>query len=89
MKDKDLEILKLEVERLKIIEGFLRTLAIIILTTGAGIGTLMHWLDVSKDWIMYILSLLVIVFLVFGIIFVNVLIKLNVELRKVKEQWNF
>ncbi len=35
---KELELKKLEIEKIKIKEGFLRTLAFILLTIGAGMG---------------------------------------------------
>ena len=40
--DKELEFKKLEIEKLKIKEGLFRTLVLIVLTVGAGLGAVIY-----------------------------------------------
>ncbi len=46
---KELEIKKLKIEKLKALEGIIRTVVIAILTIGAGIGTLIFQILVEKE----------------------------------------
>lgn len=40
--DKEIELKKLEIEKLKVKEGLFRTIVLIILTAGAGFGTVLY-----------------------------------------------
>ena len=79
---REIELKKLEIERLKVREGFIRTLAIILLTIGAGIGTGLRIINVPKGWYIGIVSLLGIAFLIIGVIFIFEIINFK---RKIKE----
>ncbi len=82
----EIELKKIEVEKLKMLESYLRTLLISVLTLGAGIGTLSHWINVSKEWLFYLLVLLTLTFIVFSSIFISVLIRFNRRLKEL-EKW--
>ncbi|WP_029521242.1 hypothetical protein [Persephonella sp. IF05-L8] len=59
---KEIEVKKLEIEKLKIKEGLARTVLILILTVGAGIGTLAKIVNIPKIWYEVVFIFLLVVF---------------------------
>ena len=83
---KDIEIKKLEIEKAKILEGYFRTLAFMLLSIGAGIGTVSKILKISQDWWMYIISILGFTFILIALAFLSVWQKLNKKIKEM-EKW--
>ena len=79
---KEIELKKLEIEKLKLLESYFKTLAFIILTIGAGLGTLLRLLYPNIFTIKFLLVILLTVFIVFVIPFVMVWIKLQKYLKR-------
>ena len=79
---KEIELKKLEVEKAKIIESYFRTLAIIVLTTGAGIGTLIQVIYPDILTKKLLLIVLLTMFFIFAFSFGFIWLKLQ---RKMKE----
>ncbi len=79
---KEVELKKLEIEKAKIIEGYFRTLAIIVLTTGAGIGTLIQVIYPGTLTKKLLLIVLLTIFFIFAFSFGFIWLKLQ---RKIKE----
>ena len=80
---KELEIKKLELEKAKVLEGLLRTIAIMLLTMGAGIGTLMQKLypdEIKK----FLLVILISLFIAFTILFIFIWIRLEKIIKELK-----
>ena len=80
---KELEIKKLELEKAKVLEGLLRTIAIMLLTIGAGIGTLMQKLypdEIKK----FLLVILISLFIAFTILFIFIWIRLEKIIKELK-----
>lgn len=81
---KELEIKKLELEKAKVLEGLLRTIAIMLLTMGAGIGTLMQKLypdEIKK----FLLIILITLFIAFTILFIFIWIRLEKIIKELKK----
>lgn len=81
---KELEIKKLELEKAKVLEGILRTIAIMLLTIGAGIGTLMQKLypdEIKK----FLLIILITLFIAFTILFIFIWIRLEKIIKELKK----
>jgi len=83
---KELELKKLEIEKLKIRESFIRTLSIILLTIGAGIGTILNIINIPKSWYITIVIMLAIVFAVIGLIFIIEVGKFKRHIKEL-EKW--
>ena len=84
---KELEIKKLELEKAKVLEGLLRTIAIMLLTMGAGIGTLMQKLypnEIKK----FLLVILISLFIAFTILFIFIWIRLEKIIKELK-RWMY
>ncbi len=67
---KEIELKKLEIERLKIKEGLFRTLVIALLTVGAGFGTVLYKqysLKTVNNFALVILGTVLIVFFIIAI----------------------
>ena len=79
---KELELKKLEIEKAKVLEGLLRTITIMLLTIGAGIGTLIQNLYSDKNLKSFLLVFLATVFIVYSLVFIFVWIRLE---KKIKE----
>ena len=86
MEGKNIEEKKLEIEKLKVKEGFIRTLAIILLTVGAGIGTGIKVLGIPKIWYEYVIALLGVVFFIIGTIFIFEVIDFKRKNKEI-ERW--
>ncbi len=71
---KEIELKKLEIEKLKIKEGLARTVLILILTVGAGIGTLAKIVNIPKIWYEVVFIFLLVVFLIFSTYFLIIVI---------------
>ncbi len=85
---KEIELKKLEIEKLKIKEGLARTVLILVLTVGAGIGTLSKVIKIPLLWYEVVFILLLIVFVGFSLYFLVILISIRKELKEF-EQWNY
>ncbi len=79
---RELELKKLEIEKAKILESYFRTLAIIVLTIGAGIGTLIQVIYPEVFTKKLLLIGLLVVFFIFAFSFGFIWLKLQ---RKIKE----
>ncbi|WP_029522291.1 hypothetical protein [Persephonella sp. KM09-Lau-8] len=84
---KEIELKKLEIEKLKIKEGFIRTLSIILLTIGAGIGASLKIIDIPKLWYSYIIIMLGIIFLGIGLIFIIEVVRFKKKIKEL-DKWN-
>ena len=82
---KELEIKKLKIEKLKALEGIIRTVVIAILTIGAGIGTLIFQILVEKEKTHILLYKYLIVLL--STIEIVLIVLLIFLLRKFNEYW--
>ena len=68
---KELELKKIEIEKLKIKEGLFRTIVLIILTAGAGFGTVLYKqysLKTVNNFALVILGTVLIVFFFIAIV---------------------
>jgi len=82
---KELELKKLEIEKAKVLEGLLRTITIMLLTIGAGIGTLIQNLYSDKNLKSFLLVFLATVFIVFSLVFIFVWIRLEKKIRELEK----
>ncbi|WP_297455479.1 hypothetical protein [Persephonella sp.] len=83
---KEIELKKLEIEKLKVKEGLTRTILILILTVGAGIGTLAKIIDIPNIWYEVVFVFLLVVFLTFSIYFLIIVITIRTKLKEL-EKW--
>lgn len=83
---KEIELRKLEIEKLKVKEGLARTILILILTVGAGIGTLAKIIDIPKIWYEIVFVFLLVVFLTFSTYFLIIVITIRMKLKEL-EKW--
>ena len=70
MEDKNIEEKKLEIEKLKVKEGLFRTIVLIILTAGAGFGTVLYKqysLKAVNNFALIILGTVLIIFFVIAL----------------------
>ncbi len=88
MNDKKFELAKIEIEKLKIKEGLTRTILILILTVGAGIGTISRIIEIPIYWYKLIFVGLAFILFIFSIYFLYLLIDIKITLRKL-EKWKF
>lgn len=82
---KEIELKKLEIEKLKIKESLFRTLILIVLTAGAGLGTVFYQikLEILKP---YINMINIIISILLGIIFLSVSIVSFFLWRNIKKK---
>jgi uncharacterized protein YacL len=69
-KEKELELKKLEIEKLKIKEGLFRTIVLIILTVGAGFGTTLYKTykeQIINEFVLVVLATIFVVFFFLGL----------------------
>ena len=83
---KEIELKKLEIEKLKVKEGLTRTILILILTVGAGIGTLAKIIDIPNIWYEVVFVFLLVAFLTFSIYFLIIVITIRTKLKEL-EKW--
>ncbi len=79
---KEIELKKLEIEKLKIKEGIARTILIMILTVGAGIGTLANFIEVPKLWYKGVFIGLILIFIIFSLLFLYLLFSIRKKLKE-------
>ena len=82
-KEKELELKKLEIEKAKVLEGVLRTIVLIVLTLGAGAGTVLYRLYHSKGIDSLILAILSTFVIVFTILAISIYLKIKQILKGV------
>ena len=82
-KEKELELKKLEIEKAKVLEGVLRTIVLIVLTLGAGTGTVLYRLYHSKEIDSLILAILSTFVIVFTILAISIYLKIKQILKGV------
>ena len=84
MENEKIELKKLEIEKLKVKEGLTRTVLILILTVGAGIGTLARVINIPKYWYQIVFIGLIFILVIFSLYFLLLLISIRNKLRELK-----
>jgi len=81
--EKELELKKLEIEKAKVLEGVLRSIVLIILTLGAGAGTVLYRLYHLKEIDSLILAILSTFVIVFTILAISIYLKIKQILKRI------
>jgi len=83
---REIELKKIELEKAKVIEGHLRTLALVILTLGAGAGTLIQFIYPDTEMKRFLLVIVLTLLVVFTPVFIFLWFKVLRKIREV-EKW--